>query len=194
MGFCPAANGAIIAVGSAINTASSGAGQVDVGPTAKAPGSPSLRASLVGDSYYGQAVGLVGSTLFVGDTSALGASSISTVTSSLFIETAVYADAGVYDDAMVENDAALEGGGSAPTLDGSAPSAGDASTGGNGAAGGGTASSSSGCSCALAGEDARGGLLALLGESALVVVAWVRRRGAFRRAGGSDRRSTLRRE
>lgn len=187
-GFLPAVNGALIAVGSAINTASSGAGQVDVWAYSGDAWVPVPSASLVGDSYYGQAVGLVGSTLFVGDTSALGASSISAVTSSLFIETAVYADAGAYDDATVgANDAALEGDGSAQTLDGSAPPAGDASTGSNGeaGAGGGTASSSSGCSCALAGEDAPGGLLALLGESALVVLAWARRRKGSRRAGGN---------
>jgi hypothetical protein len=193
-GYIPAVNSALIAVGSAINTASSGAGQVDVWALNGSAWVPVPSESLVGDSYYGQAVGLVEGALFIGDTSALGASSVSDVTSSLIIENAEYPDGGAFPDATVgESDAGLGSDGAVQALDGSVVSpTGDAASTGTGndgeggagdGAGNGSRSSSSGCSCTLAGEGAPGGLLAILGESALVGLAWMRRGAAGNRRG-----------
>jgi MYXO-CTERM domain-containing protein len=160
--FNAAVQGGLIAVGSAVNDSSGGAGQVDVwaldgGAWVSVPST-----ALVGDSYYGQAVALVGSTVFVGDTSALGASSISSVTSSLYVDTAVYADAGSAADATAGAgvDASFADGGGG-NVDASAD---DAPT------------SSSGCSCKSTAQSGSGGAMALLAEGALVFVVWHRRR------------------
>jgi hypothetical protein len=192
--FAPAVSSGFIAVGSAINTSSSGAGQVDVWAQSGGDWVSVPSSALVGDSYYGQAVGVVGSALFVGDTSAAGAASVSDVTSSLYIDTAVYADAGSSGDATVGL-----GDGSAPLADGAVASpdgssngsGGDAATGSNGDGGGAGepasgATSSSGCSCTSGVGSDPDGLFALFAESGLVLLAWTRRRA---RATTASRRS-----
>ena len=136
-------------------------------------------ATLVGDSYYGQALGIVGGALFVGDTSALGASSVSQVTSALFIEMADYADGGVSTDATVgDNDASPAADGAVAAADGAgSPPSTDAATSGDGTAGSeGAAPASGGCSCASAGPVAENGLPAILAQSALAFLGLARRR------------------
>ena len=181
--FSAAVNGGLIAIGSAINTASSGAGQVDVWAESGGTWTRVPSTALVGDSYYGQAVGLVGSTLFVGDTN--GAVSVSGVSSSLLIYTPLYDDAGASADASGgASDASPSLDGAAPDLDGSgplpSPDAASTEDGGDSGAGGtGTsASNSGGCGCATAGRAAGDGALAIAAECALAFLVWTRRRGA----------------
>jgi hypothetical protein len=177
--FAPATNGTLIAIGSAIDTASSGTGQVDVWAASGGGWARVPSATLVGDSYYGQALGIVGGALFVGDTSALGASSVSQVTSALFIEMADYADGGVSTDGAVgDNDASPAADGAVSAADGAGllPST-DAATSGDGTAGSeGAAPASGGCSCAFAGPVAENGLPAILAQSALAFLGLARRR------------------
>jgi MYXO-CTERM domain-containing protein len=191
--FLPAVSDGLVAVGSAVNTASSGSGQVDVwaqngGAWVAVPSS-----TLVGDSYYGQAVGIVGGSLFVGDTSAAGAAAISDVTSSLFIETATYADGGALTDATVgATDGAVGADGSAPLgVDGAVPGA-DASgssadSGSPDAGDGGIVESEGGCGCTVVGEGAEANIAASLAAWSLLALGWARRRRARPGAGISLR-------
>jgi hypothetical protein len=199
--FTAAVNGQFIAIGSAINMADSGAGQVDVWFANGGVWTPVPSSALVGDSYYGQAVGFVGDTLFVGDTSGNGAASISEVTSSLWIYGAVYADAGA--DAGIVSDGGGTSDGAAPTdgggtLDGSAPPpAADAASAFDAGATGSSpgSASSSGCGCrsaGAAGEQNGSGALALFVEGLLACALWTRRRRAAPSVGlGETKRSTL---
>jgi hypothetical protein len=168
--------GDLLAIGSAINGATSGAGQVDVWTSSGTSWLPVAASTLVGDAYYGQAVGFVGTTLFVGDTSALGASSVADVTSSLRIYGPTYggdagepgADGG-FEDASAEPDAATgtEGGPTTTPV--------DAGRGGSDAGVAPASTSKSGCSCdSVTGRTEATGL-ALLAQGA-IVAAFVRRR------------------
>jgi MYXO-CTERM domain-containing protein len=152
--FGAAVEGNLLAVGSAIDTASSGTGRVDVWGGSGTSWVSAPSSTLVGDAYYGQAVGLVGTTLFVGDTSALGASSIADVTSSLRIYEATGDDAGT---------AGSDAGGDDAGNTGSRPSKG-------------------GCSCESAPAPAGGAGIALLVEAALAL-RFVRRRTSSNRPG-----------
>ena len=153
--FTPAVNGALIAVGSAINTSTSGAGQVDVWAASNGTWVPVPSATLVGDSYYGQAVGLPRGALFIGDTSATGTGS------ALFIEVPLYADGGTTTDASTGSDASLGADGSPVATDASGPSPGGADAAPDG--GGATTASSGGCSCSSAAHGSPPGLPALFG-------------------------------
>ena len=182
--FAPAVQGGLVAVGSAINTASSGAGQVDVWALNNGAWVPVPAAGLKGDSYYGQAVGIAGDALFIGDTSALGAASIDEVTSALFVATAIYPDAGAGTDAGTGDagggDATVPGvDGSTPGVDGSSPvSNPDAASGGDGSAEpvGSSGGGGGGCGCVVAGEAGDSGALAFLFEGAIPLLAWAARR------------------
>jgi hypothetical protein len=176
----PAVQSGLIAIGSALNTSTGGAGQVDVWAASDAGSWVSVPSTaLTGDSYYGQAVGIVGSVLFVGDTSALGASTISDVTSSLFIETAQYPDAGASGSEAGpagETDGSDGVDGSGATLDGSFTASVDGASQSGGATAVGAVPSGSGCSCTSAAQDAGPGTIALLTECGLAFLAWGRRR------------------
>ncbi len=175
--FAPAVNGALIAVGSAINTASSGAGQVDVWAQSGGAWVSVPAATLVGDSYYGQAVGLAAGALFIGDTSAAGAASVNDVKSSLAIEMPTYADAAPADATTPTNDASAAADGSPTTPeDSSAPPAGSDAASGQPGAPGGPTSASSGCGCSSAGAGAGSGLAAILAGWACAGLARARRR------------------
>ena len=180
--FAPAITGDFVAVGSAVNTASSGAGRVDVWGSIGGQWVSVPSAALTGDAYYGQAVGVVGSTLFVGDTSALGAGSVGDVVSQVVIVGAVYADggAGAEEAGAGESDGGSEGSsdGAGPPLDGSA---GAAATGDGGGGQAGSAPAGSGCGCTTTGSGGGGGM-ALVAEIALAAMVWAGRRRTRRAA------------
>jgi hypothetical protein len=189
--FGVAVQGDLLAVGSAVNTASSGAGQVDVWSSSGTSWAPVSSSNLVGDSYYGQAVGLVGTTLFVGDTSALGASSIADVTSSLRIYDEDTGDAGAPGadagsgaglDGSTGADASVEGGPTTVPVDGGGVVSNDSGNAGSGA-------SKGGCSCdSVGGQAPATDMAVLLLMTVSAVFVRVRRRPGSERWGlGKER-------